>query len=66
MNHRRNRTKQTLSFAERLTKAAEEARAKARALEPGKERDLLIDKARQFEAQVDINALLETRGSSLS
>ena len=66
MSHRRNRAKQTVSFADRLLKAAKDARAKAEALEPGKARDELIEKAREFESQLEMNRYLQTPGSSLN
>ena len=65
MSHR-NRNRQILSLSERLLKAAEEARLKADRLEPGKARDLLLQKAREFEAQLALNALLQTPGAPLS
>ena len=65
MSHRRNRAKQTVTFTERLLKAAADARAKADALEPGGARDELIEKAREFESQVEMNRYLQTPGSSL-
>ena len=65
MSHRRNRAKQILTLTDRLTQAAEEARAKAEALDPGEAKDLLLEKARQFEAQIGMNGFLETRGARL-
>jgi hypothetical protein len=53
---KRNRFKQTLSLDERLMKTAEEYRAKANLLR-GKERDDLLEKAREFEAQVSMNRI---------
>lgn len=61
MSHRRNRNKPTLSFTERLIKAAEDARAKAEKLKPGRAKDGLLEKAREFEAQLEMNAFLGER-----
>lgn len=66
MSHRRNRTKQTRSLPERLMKAAADARARAEALEPGKEKHELLEKARQFEAQIGMNDFLETPSAQLT
>lgn len=63
MSHR-NRSKPTLSFSERLLKAAEEARSKAGKLTPGKDRDDLLEKAREFEAQLQLNNFLQTTGAA--
>ena len=49
MTAKRNRRKQTQSLQERLTTFAETARERARSLPPGKERDLLLRRARQNE-----------------
>jgi hypothetical protein len=61
VSHRRNRAKPTLSFTERLIKAADDARAKAEKLKPGKARDDLLEKAREFEEQLEMNAFLGER-----
>ena len=66
MSHRRNRTKPTLSFAERLMQAAEDARAKAQKLKPGKAQNDLLEKAREFEAQIEMNASLGAEGERFS
>jgi hypothetical protein len=66
MSHRRNRTKQVLTFTERLTQAAVEARTKAGELKPGKMKDDLLEKARELEAQLDMNTFLKSPGSRLS
>jgi hypothetical protein len=57
MSERRKRTRHLTTLEERLLKAAEDLRAKARALEPGKEQEAIFAKARQFEAQVSTNEL---------
>jgi hypothetical protein len=57
MSERRKRTRHLKTLEERLLKAAEDLRAKARALEPGKEQEAIFAKARQFEAQVSTNEL---------
>jgi hypothetical protein len=66
MSHRRIRKKQTLTLPERLMKAAEEARLKAQTLEPGKAKDALLDKARQFESQIPIGGFVQTPGARLT
>ena len=53
----RNRCKHTTTLEERLLKAVEDLRAKAKELLPGKDRDTLLEKARQFETQVSTNEL---------
>ena len=53
----RNRYKHTATLEERLLKAAEELRATAKEMAPGKDRELLLEKARQFESQVSMNDL---------
>ena len=53
----RNRYKHTTTLEERLLKAAEDLRAKAKELLPGKDRDRLLEKARQFENEVSTNEL---------
>jgi hypothetical protein len=60
MSHRRIRLKQTLSFAERLMKAAEDTRVRAEALEPGRAKDDLLQKAREFEAQIGLNGIFQS------
>ena len=59
MSHRRSRVKPTLSFEERLTQAAADARVKAEALEPGKAKNDLLQKARDFETQVGLNRIFQ-------
>ena len=66
MSLRRNRTKPALSFTDRLIKAALEARAKAEKLLPGKAQDDLLEKAREFEAQIEMNAFLGAEGDRFS
>jgi hypothetical protein len=50
--NKRSRAKQTLSLEQRLTKTAADYRARAVAMHPGNEQTKLLEKARQFEAQV--------------
>jgi hypothetical protein len=64
MSQRRNRAKPVLSFTDRLIKAALEARTKAEKLKPGKARDDLLEKAREFEAQIQMNTFLGAEGSA--
>jgi hypothetical protein len=59
MSHRRNRAKQSMTFTERLLKAAAEARKKADMLEPGETKDALLEKAREFEGQLEMNSFLQ-------
>jgi hypothetical protein len=59
---RRNRRKQTVSFDERLQRAAKEARQAAQSLPQGAEREDLLKKARQAEAARRINGWLMSRG----
>jgi hypothetical protein len=47
---RRRRFKQTTSLEDRLAMDAKKSREQARELPPGKERDTLLEKARQDEA----------------
>jgi hypothetical protein len=51
------RRKQSPSLDERLLRMAEDCRARARILNPGKEQDELLDKARQFETQIRVNSM---------
>ncbi len=51
---RRNRSKQTLSLDERLSRAAHEARCLAEQKD-GEARKSLLRKARAFEAQIQMN-----------
>jgi hypothetical protein len=66
MSQRRNRTKPALSFTDRLIKAALEARTRADNLKPGKAQDELREKAREFEAQIKMNAFLGAEGERFS
>jgi hypothetical protein len=58
MTKTRNRRKQTLSFSERLQRAATAAREAAARLPIGPERDGLLKKAMQAETAAHINELL--------
>lgn len=49
MTARRNRKKQTQSLQARLAAFAENARERARSLPPGKEREMLLQRAKQNE-----------------
>jgi hypothetical protein len=49
MKLKRNRLKQSKSLQERLLISAEKARQQARHLPPGKDREILLRKARQDE-----------------
>ena len=51
----RRRVKQTISFKDRLTAFAEHARAKAKFLEAGMERDELLKKARLADTAAHID-----------
>ena len=54
MTAKRNRRKQTQSLQERLATFAEDARERARALPPGKEREQLLQRAKQNEMTSDL------------
>ena len=58
MLKKRNRSRPAGSFEERLDKFAREARAVARRLPPGRERESLLKKARQTENVRDVSAML--------
>jgi hypothetical protein len=60
---RRRRFKQVLSFKDRLVKSAQEARDLAERLPPGPERERLLQKARQSETAVGIDAWISKPGS---
>jgi hypothetical protein len=55
----RNRTKQTTTLDERLLKMAADCRTRAGQMKPGKAQDELLEKARQFEAQVGMSGLFQ-------
>jgi|GEM_PF-6144813 hypothetical protein len=54
----RHQTVQDRSLDERLIECAREARKQAQLLPGGALRDALLEKARQYEAQIEINAAL--------
>ncbi len=62
MIKKRNRKRPPLSFQERLSKFAQDARAAARILPPGIERHDLLLKARQSEAALNIDRWLSSPG----
>jgi hypothetical protein len=62
MSSTRSRRKNTVSFDERLQKAADEAREAARELPQGQERDALLRKARQAETAAHLNEWLTSPG----
>jgi hypothetical protein len=66
MRAKRNRTKNTVPFGERLEKAADDAREAAEKLPHGQEREALLKKARQAEMAVHLNALLVSPGAQSS
>jgi hypothetical protein len=57
MMQRRSRISPNLPLNERLRNAAEECRNRAKLLKPGAEQYELLEKARQFEAQLTVNHL---------
>jgi len=57
MSESRHWAKHVIGLEERLIKAAEDLRARARELPPGLEQDALLKKAREFETQVSMNQL---------
>jgi hypothetical protein len=58
MPKKRNRSRPAEPFAVRLQKFASDARAAAREMPPGRERDALIKKARQTENVLDVSEML--------
>lgn len=58
----RRRIKQTRTLAERLTDEATRLRDEARALAPGREREMLLRRARQDETAMQIDAWLHSPG----
>ena len=62
MLQKRKRIKHTLTFEERLAQEATLMREKARRLPPGKDRDILIKRARQAEVAAHINEWLTSPG----
>jgi len=62
MIRKRNRKRPMLSFQERLSKFAQDARAAARTLPPGAQRHELLLKARQGEAAANIDRWLSSPG----
>ncbi len=61
MSKKRNRTRPAASFEARLQKYASDARAAARQMPPGRERDALMKKARQTENVLDVSEMLTGR-----
>jgi hypothetical protein len=61
MKKKRNRARPTEPFEVRLQKFARDARAAARRLPLGRERDALMKKARQTENVLDVSAMLTVR-----
>ena len=61
MTLRRNRSKQIVSLDERLRRAAQDARRRAEEA-VGEARDTLLDKAREFETQIEMNQGLRKGG----
>ena len=62
MGKKRNRTRPLLSFQERLSNFAQEARAAAKKLPPSAERSDLLQKARDGEAAAKIDRWLSSPG----
>jgi len=63
MTVKRNRRKHTVSFEERLQRAAEAAREAAERLPQGPQRDSMLRKAGQAETAARINEWLMSPGS---
>ncbi|WP_314962809.1 hypothetical protein [Bradyrhizobium cosmicum] len=59
---KRNRFKQTRTLHERLADDLARLREEARALAPGRRRDLLLRRARQDETAMQIDAWLHSPG----
>jgi hypothetical protein len=66
MVEKRKRFKQTLPLNERVLRLAEDCRARAQLLQPGKEQNDLLARAREFEGQVELIGLIQTSGADLS
>lgn len=62
MPQKRRRVKHTVTFEERLAQEAALMRERARGLPPGKDRDILIKRARQAEVAAHINEWLTSPG----
>jgi len=62
MTKKRNRTRPLLSFQERLSNFAQEARSAAKNLPPSAERSDLLQKARDGEAAAKIERWLSSPG----
>ncbi|MCK1655422.1 hypothetical protein IVA88_28915 [Bradyrhizobium sp. 149] len=58
----RRRFKQTTTLTERLAEEAMRLREEARALAPGRRREMLLRKARQDETAMQIDAWLHSPG----
>ncbi|WP_375786597.1 hypothetical protein ACE10Z_02910 [Bradyrhizobium sp. Pha-3] len=58
---KRNRSRPSGSFEDRLQRFAEDSREAARKLPPGRERETLMKKARQTEAVVEVSECLTLR-----
>jgi hypothetical protein len=61
---KRNRSRPVESFEIRLERYADNARANARRMPPGKERDALMKKAVQVDNVLAVTEWLATRGDS--
>jgi hypothetical protein len=66
MKKKRNRSRPAESFEVRLRKFASQARAAARQLPLGRERDTLIKKAKQTDNVLDVLAMLTARSALAS
>jgi hypothetical protein len=55
-----------ISFKDRLSRVAAQARAKAQTMSPGKDRDALMERARQVEATAQLDHWLTSPGSKPS
>jgi hypothetical protein len=65
-NKKRNRSRPAEPFALRLERYADNARAMARGMPPGKERDALMKKAVQVENVLAVSEWLAARDSPTS
>lgn len=61
---KRRRVKQTLSLTERLLASATLAKSRAQEMAPGRDRDLLLRKAREAEATVALESWIRGAGSA--
>jgi hypothetical protein len=62
MLQKRRRIKHTMTFNERLARSAAQLKEQARGMQPGREKDALMKRARQTEVAAHINDWLTSPG----